>query len=246
MPKMMIYLTCIFYAKKKRYMIYSDTLCITNRSNMSPSNYLKQFAGVFIASFLLITGCTAMTDTTQTLLVQTQSNISAKTEKQAQWPLRFKSHWFSGYAFNTLECSVFYANFPEVGPFPGEVDKPSRSVESYGRPLDQLLSASRGPIINFPPPAQVTWKSKDGTPLSAQIDIGKIFADGLIRHNLTKEEISEGTLKSDNTPGIILEVNDRTINVYMRATLYTKVEQRPGHKHSDYRDDLIKVFNKSY
>ena len=47
-------------------------------------------------------------------------------------------------------------------------------------------------------------------------------------------------------PGIILEVNDRTINVHMRAIIATKELQKAGNKHSDFRNDLIKVFSQSY
>src|SRR3546814_10216423 len=99
------------------------------------------------------------------------------------------------------------------------------------------MSASYSSVANFPPPAIVTWRSKDGVPHRAEIDIGEIFSDKLIRHNLAREEISETA--SIAHPGIILEVNDRTINVYMRARISTKALQIPGNKYSDYRDDLI-------
>src|SRR3546814_10785958 len=90
----------------------------------------------------------------------------------------------------------------------------------------------------------VTWRSKDGTPHHAEVDIGDIFKDRLIRHNLQREEISETS--SISHPGIILEVNDRTINVYMRARIPTKELQIPGNKYSDFRNDLIKVFSRTY
>jgi hypothetical protein len=70
-----------------------------------------------------------------------------------------------------------------------------------------------------------------------------IFKDRLIRHNLAREELTEN---QGSLPGIILEVNDRTINVYMKATLWTKEEQIPGNRHSHSRSDLIKVFSQSY
>ncbi|MDM0052216.1 hypothetical protein [Variovorax sp. J22R115] len=48
------------------------------------------------------------------------------------------------------------------------------------------------------------------------------------------------------TPAIILEVNDRTINVYMRAHISTKELQVPGNRYSDFRNDLIKAFSQTY
>ena len=74
--------------------------------------------------------------------------------------------------------------------------------------------------------------------------MAQIFKDQLILHNLKRDEISVNA--SGITPGIILEVNDRVINVYMRAFIPTKDEQRPGHPHSNYRDDVVKAFSQTY
>lgn len=187
-----------------------------------------------------------MTDSTQTPQTQTKPALTLAEKLPIQWPLRFKSHGFDVSAFDILAGDVIYNNRSWLRDPRDSFDKPRPSIESFGRPLDQLLGGSGIATRNFPPPAQVTWKSKDGTLLSAQIDIAKIFADELIRHNLTKEEISVNTLKSDNTPVIFLVINNRTISVYTRTFLSTKVEQRPGNKHSNYRDDLIQVFSQTY
>jgi hypothetical protein len=118
------------------------------------------------------------------------------------------------------------------------------SSESLGSKYPGNLSAGMGPISNFPPPAKVTWRSKDGTSHEAEIDIGKIFKDQLIRHNVVREDATDNP--TDGAPGIILEVNDRTINVYMRATIWLKRPRFPDRPHSDYQDELIKVFSNTY
>lgn len=163
------------------------------------------------------------------------------TNVGAEWPLKFRAHYFGGHCFNTQSCEILYRGFRH-----GAEDRPSPSVESYGRPLDTLLSAGRGPIPNFPPPARVTWRSKDGTPLEAEIDIGEIFRDELVRHNVKQNEMSELGPGPGLLPAIILEVNDRTINVYMRAHISTKELQKPDNRYSDFRADLIKVFSRDY
>ncbi|MFX6763667.1 hypothetical protein ABTH06_18600, partial [Acinetobacter baumannii] len=94
--------------------------------------------------------------------------------------------------------------------------------------------------------AKVSWRAKDGTPLEAEVDIGEIFRDELIRHNLQPHEIAERGIGPGALPQIILEVNDRTINVYMRAHISTRELQQPGNRYSDFRADLIKVFNRTY
>lgn len=160
----------------------------------------------------------------------------------AEWPLKFKAHYFDAICFSTYGCRVRYGHY-----YPGDarddvLAKSSENIPNY----PNNLSAGWGPIGNFPPPAKVTWRSKDGTPLEAEIDIAEIFKDELIRHNLKREEISDRGIGPGALPGIILEVNDRTINVYMRAHISTKELQKPGNKYSDFRDDLIKVFSHTY
>ena len=161
------------------------------------------------------------------------------TNVGTEWPLKFRAHYFGAHCFDTQSCEILYRGFRH-----GAEDRPSPSVESYGRPLDKLLSAGRGPIPNFPPPARVTWRSKDGTPLEAEIDIGEIFRDELIRHQVAREDALDPA--TSGTPRIIVEVNDRTINVYMRDMIALKKPQFPDRPHSDFRDDLIKVFSRTY
>ena len=163
------------------------------------------------------------------------------TNVGAEWPLKFEAHYFGGHCFDTQSCVIVYRGFRH-----GSEDSPSPSVASYGRPLDKLLSAGRGPIPNFPPPAHVTWRSKDGAPLEAEIDIGEIFGDELVRHHLKQDEISEQRPGPGLLPAIIIEINDRTINVYMRAHISTKELQESGNRYSDFRNDLIKVLNRTY
>src|SRR3546814_19758995 len=98
--------------------------------------------------------------------------------------------------------------------------------------------------LNFPPPAVVSWRSKDGTPLRAEVDIDKIFKDRLIRHNVAREDIPEKA--GVHNPDIVLEVDDRIINVYMRAFIPTKEQPTPRNKHSNFRHDLTKVFSRQY
>lgn len=162
----------------------------------------------------------------------------ASDDSGAQWPLKFRSHYFGGHCFNTQSCRILYRGFPHGS------EQPSPSVESYGRPLEKLLSAGRGPIPNFPPPAKVSWQAQDGTPLEAEIDIGEIFKDELIRHNVAREDATKNA--TDALPEIVVEVNDRTINVYMRATIWLKEPRIPGNRYSTAQRDLIKAFSRTF
>jgi hypothetical protein len=158
----------------------------------------------------------------------------------ADWPLWFIAHSFGVSTYSTYGCKVRYGNYR----IDEADDELQSSSEALGSKYPDNMSAGWGPIPNFPPPAIVTWRSKDGIPHTAEIDIGEIFRDKLIRHTVARGDIPEGI--SIGSTGIILEVNDRTINVYTRTFIPLKSPRLPGRPNSDYRDEVMKVFSHTY
>ena len=158
-----------------------------------------------------------------------------------QVPLRFILHDFGSYCYNTLDCSVIYHNHdftilahdkPIGPPNPGE--------------KEHWTAGTLG-IKNFPPPAQVKWTAKDGSAHEATVDIGKIFKDGLIWHNVPKADMPDfyhGPY-ADN-PGILIVVDDRTVSVYTKTFIPTLTEQTPGNKYSYGRHDLLLAWSHTY
>ena len=108
----------------------------------------------------------------------------------------------------------------------------------------QLLRAGHVGKRNFPPPAKVSWRSRDGVPHEAEVDIGEIFKDRVVRHNVPREDYREDLGVAD--PDIVLEVNDRTINVYMRALIPTRAQQARGGASGYSRDELVLAWTKTY
>lgn len=156
-----------------------------------------------------------------------------------EWPLRFESHRFGAHCYDTYGCKVVYAGLEQRNDDPDEL-RPSSS--GYGPDYQRNWSGTHGMIRNFPAPAVVTWRSKDGQAHTAKINFGEIFQDELIRHTVPRDDMADlpdGEFK--NEPAILLEVNDRTIRVYMRAHIPTKRLQKPGNQYSDFRNDLILV-----
>lgn len=193
-----------------------------------------------LALSLIMTGCSSAMTSKAPI-----ASIAKPGEKRepVEWPLKFQVHYFNAYSFSTRGCKVYYSNMwrrldPE--------DELQGSSARLGDKYPNILTANMGPIRNFPEPARVSWISSDGTPLEAEVDIGEIFSDQLVRHNLKRDEVSTEGVGPGTMPGIILEVNDRTINVYMRAHISTRELQKPGNPHSDFRDDLIKVYTRTY
>jgi hypothetical protein len=187
--------------------------------------------------FLALTGCQSAMSTPSTSSTPPDGSYS---NANVEWPLKFKAHYFDAYCFSTYGCKVLYRNMVRVEDPDDTLKIASNSLANY----PDILTAGMGPIPNFPSPVKVTWRSKDGTPHEADIDLGDIFKDQLIRHNVAREDATENA--TDGMPAIIVEVDDQTISVYMRATIWTKREQIPGNKYSHSREDLIKVFSRTY
>lgn len=158
-------------------------------------------------------------------------------------PIPFDEHSFGAACFDTYACKVLY-NGRYVG---SQADDDTKSISSasLGSKYPDILDASWIGIRNFPLPAHVTWCSKDGASHEADVDIAAIFRDQVVRHRIPQSELPD-ILTAPVYPQIILEVNNRTINVYMRAFIPTRHLQVPGNSDSGFRDDLILVHSKTY
>lgn len=159
----------------------------------------------------------------------------------ADWPLFFIRHNFSTQCFDTQYCLVKY------GSVPAEHREPTRSIADMGRHYPGILTgATRIGIDNFAGPVEITWRAKDGTPLEARIDFEALFPDRLvpIPPAVKREDIPERINISE--PTIVVEVVDRTVNVYTSTHIPMKELQIPGNQYSDFNDDLVRVFTRTY
>ncbi len=177
-------------------------------------------------------------------MAMTQESGSGKTvgkidSTATDWPLTFVRHNFGATSYSTYGCKVVYNGFLHLSN-----DEDVLQISSASAHPDALKKLSAGylSVRNFPGPAKVTWRSADGAAHQAEVDIGEIFKDQKVLHNVPKEEV----LGDLGNPDILLEVNDRTINVYMRAFVPTRELQIPGNKYSRFRDDLILAWSKTY
>lgn len=189
--------------------------------------------------FLLsLTGClTAMASAPES---------ATKHRPPNHFPLTFKRHDFAAYCYNTIGCEVIYAGHNFTSYYSGDVvasPPPSADYRQQWNPAGYLG------IQNFPPPAKVTWRSLDGTIHKADVDIAGIFRDELVRYTVPNEEVRAGAFPGpgpSTEPSIYLEVNDRTVSVFMRAFIPTTELQIPGNRYSDARTDLVMAWTQSY
>jgi hypothetical protein len=188
----------------------------------------RMLTGAFFA-FIVTGGLSAMPATPE------------QPVRKNAWPLKFKKHSFQAYWYNTLKCEIIYDNF-NFTQFRGNAPAGPPPMPNY----KDFWDAGYLGVHNFPPPAQVNWVSLDGSSHSASIDFAAIFKDELVLHHVPEAEVADIYPEIGPDPGIILEVNDRTISVYMKVMIATKTLREPGNKNSDYRDDLIPAWSHIY
>jgi hypothetical protein len=147
------------------------------------------------------------------------------------WPLRFHTHSFSGRGYNTLACSLLYNRYQfgtqRFGDDGQYHDQPSG--QPYAEDWKNDWSGNHSILTDtgetFPGPVEIDWVAMDGSHHQASIDLDTLFKDRLVMHQVAKEEIPESWLATCSldpiSPHLLVEVNDRTVNVYMRATVVT-------------------------
>jgi len=154
------------------------------------------------------------------------------------FPLRFKTHNFGAYCYNTYGCRVLYDDFYHVDEPDDRLLPPSKPEYANRWDGDYLG------VKNFPPPAVISWRSLDGEPHRVELDIGVIFHDQRILHNVAERDIPEYV--AIGIPNIILVLNDRVISVYIRTRIPLKAPAIPGNQYSTFRDDLVLAYTHTY
>lgn len=163
-----------------------------------------------------------------------------------EFPLTFVGHSFGAYCYNTIGCSVIYDNDNHTRPWsaPDALSGPPPSSDYKGHLDASYIVVRNLQTQGFPGPVQVRWKSLDGAPHEATLDLDEIFPGRRVLHHVPEADYAERSFDGD--VDIILEVNDRTITIYTRAAIGTKSEQDPGNPHSRGRQDLIQVWGRTY
>lgn len=195
-----------------------------------------------IATGVALAACANSTPHAKEAVMSTASAESASKRIAAKWPLKFRHHAFSVHCYDTYRCKVDYAGVEQRND-PDEELRPSSA--GYGPHYQRNWGGGHLMIPNFPKPAKVSWRSKDGQAHETEIDFGKIFADEVIRHNVARADVAElpdGDYQGG--PSVILEVNDRTIRVWMKAFIPTKKPQVEGKPNSDavYEPVLVETY----
>lgn len=153
--------------------------------------------------------------------------------------LRFDAHNFEAHCYDATGCKVLYNDHYHVRDA-DDVTRPPAGADHRKR----WSGASYIGVKNFPAPAVVTWRSKDGQSHRAEVDIGAIFAEQKILFQVPPGDIPENAYIAD--PDIFLEVDDRTINVFMKAHIPLKAPRVPGNRFTNFAEDFVLAFTRTY
>lgn len=195
-----------------------------------------------LAAPLLLQGCqTAMDPANASPGAASAADPADTGALYSPWPLKFTKHNLGIHCFDTYGCKVVYDGRVQVMDDPDVLQPSSASI---GADYRKNWLGGRLGFRNFPPPAQVSWRSKDGVVHATELDFAEFFEDELIRHKVRREEIpAYATLRN---PDIHLEINDRTISVYMLASVPLREPEIPGNRFSTMRHDLILVHSQAF
>lgn len=215
---------------------FQTGICMKWNDHKPPSSLSRRLIIFSMPFVVALTGCHA------TMSDQTDAHAGHHMTTNS-FPLRFDEHNFQAFCFNTLTCSVIYHqhDFTRFSAHTPSGPPPTPDYKEHW-PFASFIG-----INNFPPPAEVRWTSLDGAPHEANVDMRAIFKDQLVLYRVPEAEVPDGAFVGPVLdPSIFLEVNDRTVNVYMKAFIPTKTEQIPGNKYSYGRDDVILAWSHTY
>ncbi|MES2677999.1 MAG: hypothetical protein V4612_06810 [Pseudomonadota bacterium] len=167
-----------------------------------------------------------------------QSNAMTAMTKKPN--LTFERHNFGVACYNASDLEVIYANMKDAS-CKGKI----RDRVPYD---EKRIKANTTGLIAFSGPVDVKWKSKDGEQHQYQLDLDEIFKGRQVLHQEKIEDIriEEGY---SYIPGIYVEVDDRTLNVYMdvRMRFASHVVLINKHGRQNYgRRNVTLAFTKTF
>jgi hypothetical protein len=79
----------------------------------------------------------------------------------------------------------------------------------------------------FAGPVEMDWNARDGTHLSHTVDLNEVFKDKIIPHACDSTRIYEKKPVTCGKPTVIVEMDDRTVNVYLYAEIQLVRDGQP-------------------
>ncbi|MBC3908121.1 hypothetical protein [Undibacterium umbellatum] len=152
--------------------------------------------------------------------------------------LKFSSHDLSVQVFSASDLRLVYANSPHALAI-GEMAREKTETDATRMP-----GFTSGEYPTFAGPVEMEWRSKDGTQLKHTLDLDSIFKDRKILHKEDPARIYKPMPISGVPPIIIIEANDRTVNVYMFTTIQI-IPEDPNTTRREVHNNCVLAYSKT-
>lgn len=151
-----------------------------------------------------------------------QTGYSAMADTQG---LTFNKHTLSINIYSVSDVNIVYAGSPHRLSA-GKLMRAKTAADEKRFP-----GFGSGTYITFAGPVDIAWKSQDGTDHSYALDLDEVFKDRKVLHTEDEARFYKPEPVYGSAPTIIIELNDRTLNVYMFVTIrLEKDEMTREHK----------------
>lgn len=138
-------------------------------------------------------------------------------------PLRFKEHAMVGRRFSATRMEVIYGRhliYNSVG-YPGSRPEVIITKTPAHEARDPSGSGTIG-LRAFEGPLKVKWHSLDDEAHEVTLNLADIFKDRLVPHKEDPAAIDQELPFISYGPTIVIEVNDRTLSIYMDVGIYLR------------------------
>lgn len=102
-----------------------------------------------------------------------------------------------------------------------------------------------GSYRTFAGPVRIEWRSRDGSRHSHLLNLDDVFKDRKVLHTEKPERIYQPMPITGGEPTIIIEINDRSVNVYLFAAIQL-ISDDPGSLVRDQRDHFTLAYSKTF
>lgn len=165
--------------------------------------------------------------------------LASASNRLADGPLRFAGHSMGVYCFGTWGCRATYGRHTLIDRADDEWQAPAGQFDR----IRERMSGTFGGLRAFEGPLIIEWHDRQRAPLRVVLDLAELFPDRLIRHAVPAAEIDASA--PVGSPDIIVEIEDRTVRVYMRAHIPLRQPRIPGNRFSNFVDEKVLVHERS-
>jgi hypothetical protein len=164
--------------------------------------------------------------------------LGACTTPASADELRFRTHNLAMNCYSSMAMKVTYGG-RQYGGCTERMSREKRTDDDKRWPSAILdLRAFEGPL-------KVQWQSRDAALHEQTLDLAQIFKDRVVLHAEDPQRIDGLMPMIPDAPTIVVEVNDRTLRLYMDVRIALR-PQDPAAKSRDVRRNRTLAYEKIF